>query len=134
MYVKITDHLLELDVYKVDDLRESIKDTISFLANHLLHHLDFKIDIPPYDQKPNLSFDLDSTHSENYQKLKYILNNINDVLNDVKNGNFVEIYIIDNFNYTLDISFDQKTSKFKMEVTSELSTKSWRETIKWIES
>lgn len=134
MYVKITDHLLELDVYKVDDLKESIEDTISFLANHLLHYLNFKIDIPPYDQKPNLSFDLDSTHSENYQKLTYILNNIDDVLNDVENGNFVEIYIIDKFNYTLDISFDQKTSKFKMEVTSELSAKSWRETIKWIES
>ena len=134
MYVKITDHLLELDVYKVDDLKESIEDTISFLANHLLHYLNFKIDIPPYDQKPNLSFDLDSTHSENYQKLTYILNNIDDVLNDVENGNFVEIYIIDKFNYTLDISFDQKTSKFKIEVTSELSSKSWRETIKWIES
>ena len=134
MYVKITDHLLELDVYKVDDLKESIEDTISFLANHLLHYLNFKIDIPPYDQKPNLSFDLNSTHSENYQKLIYILNNIDDVLNDVKNGNSIEIYIIDKFNYTLDISFDQKTSKFEMELTSELSAKSWRETIKWIES
>ena len=95
MYVKATDYLLELDIHKVDDLTESVKDTVSFLANHLLNSLDFKIDIPPYDQKPNLSFDLDSTNSENYQKLKYILNNIDDVLDDVKKGDPIEIYTID---------------------------------------
>lgn len=133
MYVKATDHLLELDIHKVNNLTESIKDTVSFLANHLLHHLNFKIDIPPYDQKPNLSFDLDSTNSENYQKLKYILNNIDDVLNDVKNQNPVEIYTIDDFNYVLDISFNKETSKFKMEVSSNLKGKPWQETIQWID-
>lgn len=125
MYVKTTNHLSELDTHKVDDLIGSIKDTVSFLANHLLHHLNFKIDIPPYDQKPNLSFDLDCTNSENYQKLKYILNNINDVLDDVKKGNPIEIYTINEFNYSLDVSFNKETSKFKMEVSSNLKGKPW---------
>lgn len=133
MYIKATNHLLELDIHKVDDLTESIKDSLSFLANHLLNCLDFKIDIPPYKQKPNLSFDLDSTNSENYQKLKYILNNIDDVLDDVKKGNPIEIYTIDEFNYSLDISFDKETSKIKMEVSSNLPGKPWQETIKWID-
>ena len=133
MYVNATDYLLELDIHKVDDLTESVKDTISFLANHLLNCLDFKIDIPPYDQKPNLSFDLDSTNSENYQKLKYILNNIDDVLDDVKKGNPIEIYTIDKFNYSLDVSFNKETSKFEIKVTSNLPGKPWRVTIKWID-
>lgn len=133
MYVKATNHLLELDIHKVDNLTESIKDTVSFLANHLLNCLNFKIDIPPYEQKPNLSFDLDSTNSENYQKLKYILNNIDDVLNDVKNQNPIEIYTINEFNYSLDVSFNKETSKFKMEVSSNLKGKPWQETIKWID-
>lgn len=133
MYIKATNHLLELDIHKVDDLTESIKDTVSFLANHLLNHLDFKIDILPYDKKPNLSFELNNTDSENYQKLKYILNNIDDVLNDVKKGNPIEIYTINEFNYLLDISFNKKTSKLKMEVSSNLKGKPWQETIKWID-
>ena len=133
MYIKATNHLSKLDMHKVDDLTESIKDTVFFLANHLLNCLDFKIDIPPYDQKPNLSFDFDSTNSENYQKLKYILNNIDDVLNDVKKGNPIEIYKFDDFNYSLDISFDSKKSKFKMEVISHLSNEPWQDTIKWID-
>lgn len=133
MYIKATNHLLELDIHKVDDLTESIKDSLSFLANHLLNCLYFKVDIPPYEQKPNLSFDLDSTNSENYQKLKYILNNINDILNDVKKGNSIEIYKFDDFDYVLDISFDKKTSKIKMEVSSNLPGKPWQETIKWID-
>ena len=133
MYVKATDYLLELDIHKVDDLTESVKDTVSFLANHLLYCLDFKIDIPPYDQKPNLSFDLNNTNSENYQKLKYILNNIDNVLDDVKKGNPVEIYTIDEFNYSLDVSFNKETSKFEMKVKSNLPGKPWQVTIKWID-
>lgn len=134
MYIEVTNDIMGLNVHKVDDLKDSIIESIKSLSRQLLHYLNFKIEAQPYNQKPNLSFDFGSTDSENYQKLQYVLDNIDEILNDVKNGYSIELYTLnDKFNYTLDITYIKNESKFKLELYSYLSTKPWIRVIQWIE-
>lgn len=134
MYIKVTNDIMGLSVHKVKDLKDSIIESIESLSRQLLHYLNFKIDTQPYDQKPNLSFDFGCTDSENYQKLQYILKNIDEILNDIQNGNSIEMYTLnDKFNYTLDITYIKNESKFNLELYSHLSTKPWMRVIQWVE-
>lgn len=134
MYIKVTNDIMGLSVHKVEDLKDSIIESIESLSRQLLHYLNFKIDAQPYDQKPNLSFDFGCTDSENYQKSQYILKNIDEILNDIQNGNSIEMYTLnDKFNYTLDITYIKNESKFNLDLYSHLSTKPWMRVIQWVE-